>query len=388
MENSLVLLGSTQQQDPALAAAELFQQLHQPDLALVLLFISPAYDLARLGPSLHRHFGDALVVGCTTAGEIGCHGYQQGSISGVSFAEPDFFAVAARLDNLHAFELSDAFEAVMTSRHELARKSGQAIDRNSFALMLIDGLAACEERVASRLSSALGHIPLLGGSAGDNMRFENTAILLNGRFHSNSAAFVMVASRHPFEMFKSEHAARSGERMVITEADADSRLVTEINAEPAAAEYCRLLGLDPEQLDPHTFAAHPLVLQVGGVPYARSIQRVNDDLSLSFFCSVDEGVVLSGTEQQDLVGSLAHTFAQVRSKLGRLQVVLGCDCILRRIMISNTAAQSRLSGLLVQNRVVGFNTYGEQFNAMHVNQTFTGIAIGYAAGTAAIHGAG
>ncbi len=198
----------------------------------------------------------------------------------------------------------------------------------------------------------------------------------------------MVASRHPFEMFKSEHAARSGERMVITEADADSRLVTEINAEPAAAEYCRLLGLDPDQLDPHTFAAHPLVLQVGGVPYARSIQRVNDDLSLSFFCSVDEGVVLSGTEAQDLVASLAHTFSQVRDKLGRLQLVLGCDCILRRIMISNTAAQSRLSALLVQNRVVGFNTYGEQFNAMHVNQTFTGIAIGYAAGPSATHGAG
>jgi len=378
MEQSQVRLGSTQQQQPAAAAAELFQQLHQPSLALVLLFISPAYDLAGLAPCLQQHFGDVLVVGCTTAGEIGCHGYQQGSISGVSFAEPDFFAVAARLDNLHAFELADAFEVVMTSRHELARNSGQAIDRNSFALMLIDGLAACEERVASRLSSALGAIPLLGGSAGDNMRFENTAILLNGRFHNDSAAFVMVASRHPFEMFKSEHAARNGERMVITEADADSRLVTEINAEPAAVEYCRALGLNPEHLDANTFAAHPLVLQVGGVPYVRSIQRVNNDLSLSFFCSVDEGVVLSGTQAQDLVGSLEHTFAKVRERLGRLQVVLGCDCVLRRIMISNTAAQSQLSSLLVQNRVVGFNTYGEQFNAMHVNQTFTGIAIAYA----------
>ena len=26
--------------------------------------------------------------------------------------------------------------------------------------------------------------------------------------------------------------------------------------------------------------------------------------------------------------------------------------------------------------MVGFSTYGEQFGAMHVNQTFTGIAIG------------
>lgn len=27
--------------------------------------------------------------------------------------------------------------------------------------------------------------------------------------------------------------------------------------------------------------------------------------------------------------------------------------------------------------LAALNTYGEQFNAMHVNQTFTGIAIGY-----------
>jgi hypothetical protein len=28
------------------------------------------------------------------------------------------------------------------------------------------------------------------------------------------------------------------------------------------------------------------------------------------------------------------------------------------------------------NRTIGFNTYGEQFLGIHVNQTFTGIAIG------------
>jgi hypothetical protein len=26
--------------------------------------------------------------------------------------------------------------------------------------------------------------------------------------------------------------------------------------------------------------------------------------------------------------------------------------------------------------VVGFSTYGEQYNGIHVNQTFTGVAIG------------
>jgi hypothetical protein len=28
--------------------------------------------------------------------------------------------------------------------------------------------------------------------------------------------------------------------------------------------------------------------------------------------------------------------------------------------------------------VVGFSTYGEQYRSMHVNQTFTGVAIGKA----------
>ena len=34
-----------------------------------------------------------------------------------------------------------------------------------------------------------------------------------------------------------------------------------------------------------------------------------------------------------------------------------------------------MSEVLVRHGVVGFNTYGEQFGGMHVNQTFTGAAI-------------
>ena len=38
----------------------------------------------------------------------------------------------------------------------------------------------------------------------------------------------------------------------------------------------------------------------------------------------------------------------------------------------------RVSELMIENNVVGFATYGEQFNGMHVNQTFTGVALGSA----------
>jgi hypothetical protein len=38
--------------------------------------------------------------------------------------------------------------------------------------------------------------------------------------------------------------------------------------------------------------------------------------------------------------------------------------------------EDRVSQMLAANNVIGFSTYGEQFAAMHLNQTFSGIAFG------------
>jgi hypothetical protein len=35
----------------------------------------------------------------------------------------------------------------------------------------------------------------------------------------------------------------------------------------------------------------------------------------------------------------------------------------------------RIGQLMSRNKVFGFSTYGEQFNSLHINQTFTGVAI-------------
>jgi hypothetical protein len=54
---------------------------------------------------------------------------------------------------------------------------------------------------------------------------------------------------------------------------------------------------------------------------------------------------------------------------------LACDCILRKLEAQEKQKTRALSEILSQNNVVGFSTYGEQFNSMHVNQTLTGVAI-------------
>jgi hypothetical protein len=117
-------------------------------------------------------------------------------------------------------------------------------------------------------------------------------------------------------------------------------------------------------------------VRVGGSSYVRSIQRRNDDDSLTFFCAIDEGLVLSLAEGGDLVGTLRATLDGLRGDLGPLSLVIGCDCILRRLEATRLELNRDLGDLFASNGVIGFGTYGEQYHGMHVNQTFTGVAIG------------
>jgi hypothetical protein len=134
--------------------------------------------------------------------------------------------------------------------------------------------------------------------------------------------------------------------------------------------------LEVTELTPLIFAAHPVVVKIGGDYYVRSIQKVNPDGSLTFFCAIDEGLVLTVARGEDMIESLRAAFDGVRERVGIPQLVLGCDCILRRLELEQRNVKEQAGQIMAENNVVGFATYGEQFNAMHVNQTFTGVAIG------------
>ncbi len=374
--NGPITTGVSQASDPAVAARELREAIWQPDLGTVIFFCSSQYDLDRLAQELNRQFGDIHLVGCTTAGEITPMGYIDGSITGIGFADPDFVTVSAILPVLDEFSIAASNQLVEKLLSDLDRAAPHRTRESTFAFMMIDGMSRQEERVVSSLFNALGQIPLLGGSAGDDLAFDTTYVFAEGRFHNLSTVLLVFHSDHPFKLFKTEHFRSISERMVVTEADGDRRIVQELNAEPAALEYARVIGLPTEDLNPLVFATHPLVVRVGGEYHVRSVQSVNDDDSLNFFCAIEKGIILTAAESEDIVEDLESFFADLRGELGELQVVIGCDCMLRRLEMERKQVKQTISEILLANRVVGFSTYGEQYNAMHVNQTFTGLAIG------------
>ena len=48
--------------------------------------------------------------------------------------------------------------------------------------------------------------------------------------------------------------------------------------------------------------------------------------------------------------------------------------MLRRIEAGQFQQTRAISDILSKHNVIGFNTYGEQIGALHVNQTLTGVA--------------
>lgn len=374
---STILKAASSAADPARAAADVHAVLGGgSELACVVFFCSADHRLPEMAAALGRLFAGTLVVGCSTAGEITPSGYARGSLTAVGLPRSDFAAVAVLIERLSTFDLLAGHPMVAEARGRLERAAGFPTSGRSFAFLMIDGLTRREEWVVSALSLALDDVPLFGGSAGDQLRFNRTHVYVDGAFRTDAAVLLLVATRCPFRVFRTEHFVSTDRKMVVTGADPTARVVTEINGEPAAREYARLVGLEVDRLTPMIFANHPVVVRIGGVYYVRSIQKVNRDESLTFFCAIDEGIVLTVAEGMDILDHLDATMAELRREVGPPQVIIGCDCILRRLEIERKRLVAPVSSLLAANNMVGFNTYGEQHNAMHVNQTLTGVAIG------------
>lgn len=362
--------------DARTAARELHEGLRGLDTAITIFYCSPDYDLPALGAALAELFGgEAPLIGCTTAGEITPIGYLEGSITGVSIGGAGVVAHTERLDALRDLELASGGNLARDAMAGMERRGVTPTGSNTFGFLLSDGLAMQEEPLVSALYANLEDIQLFGGSAGDGVRFQATHIYHGGSFHTDCALFTLISTPAPFVVFKTDHFTKSTKKMVVTGADPAHRIVTEINGEPAAAEYARMVGLEISKLTPMVFAAHPVIVSVGGDNYVRSIQKVNDDESLSFFCAIDEGIVLTVAEGVDIVQNLEDAFTAVQSQVGKPALVLGCDCILRSLEIGQKGCRDAIAKIFADNNVIGFATYGEQFNAMHVNQTFTGVAI-------------
>jgi len=359
------------------AVLDLREQLAGVDCALLLAFFSSDRDSGAVAAAIARHFPGVPVAGCSTAGEIHAGTLLEGSITLMAFRRGDFNVVADLVRDIHLLTTQRAYETGRQLRGRFAEARLEFPTRGKgFAVMLVDGLSNREEHVVTAARCAVGEMPLIGGSAGDSQLFREATLIFNGAVVRDAAILILVETDIPFQTFRLQNFEPTPRRYVVTAADPQKRVVHELNGTLAAEEYARAIGLERKDLSPAHFAAHPFIVRAGTDYFCRSIRQINKDGSISFFCAIDEGMVLAVAHQQDMAGATAEALRQIDSTLGGIDCVLGFDCLWRKVEIENRQMTKPMEEVYTRYRLNGFNTYGEQFNGIHLNQTLTGLALG------------
>lgn len=342
----------------------------------IVAFFSVDYDAEELAAGLAEAFKGVTVSGCSTAGAFGPTGLMETGILLIAFPSKGFRIHTGVIEDVGAFGIERASQMVRELKARMGVSDGDKLADRVFGVMLVDGLSNAEETVVGAVHWAFGDMQLIGGSAGDGLAFRKTSLIHEGRVLTRAAVLMMVESDFPFRIFKTSNFEPTQIKLVVTAADADCRTVHELNAEPAALEYASAIGLLPDDLGPFSFASYPLVVKVGGDYYCRSIRNMNPDGSLSFFCAIDEGLVFTVARPKDMLLSTERVLDEIDRSLGGIDLVLGFDCVLRRLDAETRQIRRQVEDLYRHYGVVGFHGYGEQHNSMHLNQTLTGVAFG------------
>lgn len=350
------------------AIAEVAQGIHQTDTKAVLLFLSSNYDADQASAAIRATF-TCPVLACTTSGEIGPLGWTVSGMVGASLAGA-LDAAVFPLDHASSVAGVRSIAAAVDNRVQ------KFPFLNSACVIIHDGMSWTEEFLNAALQDAMLGTRLVGGSAGDDLRFGKTLVYANGELRNRHSAVLHLLSEGYLEPLKFQHFASGKELFVITSAHPDERRVNAIDGFPAAAEYARRLGLKPSELGPTVFSRWPLVVDIEGEDYVRSIRGIDDNGALLLYCSIEEGVLCSIGRPMDPIEIASKSFSRLAKRMDSLAAVLGFDCILRGLEAKTSGTADALAAVYEQYKVVGFHTYGETFGRLHVNQTFTGLAIG------------
>lgn len=356
--------------DAERAIAEIALQIRGVDPSFVLIFIPHRMDRGALQAALSRHLPITAVFGCTTAGQISPMGYESDALVALAFRRAHFRVASTLIAPLAPVHIAD----VVSQTERLAASLPATPGRRRLALIFADGLSKQEDVLVASLEAGLNDIPVFGGSAGDGLDFNETFVLHKGAFFKNAALLLLIETDLAFRGLGFDHFAPTEKRMVVTHALPDERLVLEINGSPAAREYARLVGVPADQLSPIIFAENPVLVRNGSTYHVRAIQQMRQDGGLTFLSAIDDGLMLTLGRGKEIIRTL-DTGLSVCDEVGdRPDLILGFDCVLRKLEIEHKGLAGEASERFRAHRVVGFNTYGEQHLGVHVNQTFVGIA--------------
>ncbi|MBV7271985.1 FIST C-terminal domain-containing protein [Clostridium sp. PL3] len=299
------------------------------------------------------------VVLCSTAGEYTTKGYKNGAITGFEYDLNDGEVVEILYPPIKSIDkLKDAYKKVENNK-------------NAFALLLCDGLTGMEEGIITTFYFMHDKFKIIGGSAGDNLKFKETLIYIgSNRVHSVAIFFDLKNRTH---IVRENIYVQTGTRLLITEANVINRTVKTFNNRPASTEYARVLGIEESEL-PKFFINNPLGKIYESDIYIASPMKVNADKSITFYCQLVSNSFVQLLQAIDPVKEIKNTLNNTPFKPSFTFVI---NCILRSLKFQDERLWPAIDRELIKfcNNTSGFISYGEQFYKNHANQTMVMLLV-------------
>lgn len=354
------------------AANELVAGLSGASARLVVFFAGIKQDGAAIGEALRKRFPGASVIGCSSNGEFSDGGYGKGGAVAVAIGPDRIGACAAEM----ALVGGDVDAGIRDAAARMSAKLGRALHELSperFAgLALLEGARGREERINEALGNVAPFLPFVGGSAGDDITFSGTWTFVDGKLERDGTALVCAEMLVPFTVMKTCHFDATERAVTVTKIDAARRLILELDGEPAAPYYAKVLGVPVSELAFEHFHANPLGLMIDGEPWLRSVIRPEGD-ALLLACAVIEGARLHFMRAGDMVADAEQKLAKTCAKLGgSVGGGIFFNCAFRMIEASIKGCEERYHRVLSTIPHAGLHTNGESYIG-HINQTLTGL---------------
>ena len=199
------------------AVQDLQAQCGDSNPRLVLFFASTKYEPQLISAGLQAAFPQACVVGCSTAGELAAGKMMTGAVVAMFFpADVVEDAAVAVVENLGSEpNVQKAFAEF--ERHFQLPVSSLDLTRH-VGLVLIDGLSGAQERLMEKIGDR-SDILFVGGSAGDDQKFQKTHICKGGRAYTDAAVLVLLRLKNGFEILKTQSFLPAGRHLIATQVD-------------------------------------------------------------------------------------------------------------------------------------------------------------------------
>jgi hypothetical protein len=348
------------------AVQDLKEQSGTSQPRVVMFFASSMYDPGEVSQQMQAAFPEARVAGCSTAGEIAGSEMTRDSISAVFLDGEIVGQVAcAAVESLSPrLQVGDAFSVLEEQLHAPV----SSLDLEKFAgVVLVDGLSGCEEALMEKIGDRTD-ILFVGGSAGDDLKFQSTHVMVGAKAYSNAAVLLLLELKRGFDILKTQSFRPTGKKLVATKVDEGRRFVAEFNHKPALEAYAQALGLSPKEA-PEEFLEHPLGLMVKGDPFVRSPQRPLED-GIAFYCHIKQGMELEVLEATDIVAQTRQAIEARKATRVPIAGIIEFQCILRVLQLRAKNQCGDYGSIFTGIPTAGFSTYGEAYLG-HINQTST-----------------